>query len=200
MLFRSGGHGSDAENELFAKRIMTNIRLTYDEGAGDFPVDNDFRRIGIIQDPFDYGTTNFADNATLRGTSVMVVTGASSDYTVDEDIFQAVTGGTAYGKVVSWDASTGVLKYYQSPELHSDSGVVRAFESNAANAIVGASSTTSGNVDTSENGTVSDIAFTGGLATPEIEPNSGEIVYIENRRQITRAADQIEDIKLVIEF
>jgi hypothetical protein len=61
-----GGHGSDAENELFAKRIMTNIRLTYDEGAGDFPVDNDFRRIGIIQDPFDYGTTNFADNATLR--------------------------------------------------------------------------------------------------------------------------------------
>ena len=117
---------------------MTNIRLTYDEGAGDFPVDNDFRRIGI-QDPFDYGTTNFADNATLRGTSVMVVTGASSDYTVDEDIFQAVTGGTAYGKVVSWDASTGVLKYYQSPELHSDSGVVRAFESNAANAIVGAS-------------------------------------------------------------
>ena len=195
-----GGHGSDAENELFAKRIMTNIRLTYDEGAGDFPVDNDFRRIGIIQDPFDYGTTNFADNATLRGTSVMVVTGASSDYTVDEDIFQAVTGGTAYGKVVSWDASTGVLKYYQSPELHSDSGVVRAFESNAANAIIGASSTTSGNVDTSESGTVSDIAFTGGLASPEIEPNSGEIVYIENRRQITRAADQIEDIKLVIEF
>ena len=111
-----------------------------------------------------------------------------------------VTGGTAYGKVVSWDASTGVLKYYQSPELHSDSGVVRAFESNAANAIIGASSTTSGNVDTSESGTVSDIAFTGGLASPEIEPNSGEIVYIENRRQITRAADQIEDIKLVIEF
>ena len=195
-----GGHGSDAENEMFAKRIMTNIRLTYDEGAGDFPVDNDFRRIGIIQDPYDFGTTDFADSATLRGTYSMVVTGASSDYTVDEDIFQVVTGGTAYGKVVSWDASTGVLKYYQSPELHSDSGVVRAFESNAANAIIGASSTTSGNVDTSESGTVSDIAFTGGLASPEIEPNSGEIVYIENRRQITRAADQIEDIKLVIEF
>ena len=109
-----GGHGSDAENELFAKRIMTNIRLTYDEGAGDFPVDNDFRRIGIIQDPYNYGTTDFADSATLRGTSAMVVTSASSDYTVDEDIFQAVSGGTAFGKVVSWDSSAGVLKYYQS--------------------------------------------------------------------------------------
>ena len=30
---------------------MTNIRLTYSEGSGDFPVDNDFRRIGIIADP-----------------------------------------------------------------------------------------------------------------------------------------------------
>ena len=43
-------------------------------------------------------------------------------------------------------------------------------------------------------------ASNGGLAYPEIHPNSGDIVYIENRRQITRAPDQIEDIKLVIEF
>ena len=45
-----GGHGSDQEVELNGKRVMTNIRLTYSEGSGDFPVDNDFRRIGIIQD------------------------------------------------------------------------------------------------------------------------------------------------------
>ena len=196
----SGGHGSDAESELFSKRVMTNIRLTYDEGSGDFPVDNDFRRIGIIQDPFDYGTTNYASASTLRGTAVLKVNGATSDYTVDEDIFQSVTGGTAYGKVVSWDSGTGILKYYQSPELHSDSGVVRAFESNAANAVVGQASTASGNIDTGATGAVSGITFTGGLASPEIAANSGEIVYIENRRQITRAADQIEDIKLVIEF
>ena len=42
-----GGHGSDHETELNGKRVMTNIRLTYAEGSGDFPVDNDFRRIGI---------------------------------------------------------------------------------------------------------------------------------------------------------
>ena len=48
-----GGHGSDHETELNGKRVMTNIRLTYSEGSGDFPVDNDFRRIGIVADPYN---------------------------------------------------------------------------------------------------------------------------------------------------
>ena len=92
------------------------------------------------------------------------------------------------------------MKYFQSPTTHTDSGVVYAFESNAANAVVGGTSTASGTVDTAQNTALVEVSFTGGLATPEIEPNSGDIVYIENRRQITRAPDQIEDIKLVIEF
>ena len=62
-----GGHGSDFETELNAKRVMTNIRLTFVESAGDFPVDNDFRRIGIIKDPYEYGTTTFATADTLSG-------------------------------------------------------------------------------------------------------------------------------------
>ena len=43
-------------------------------------------------------------------------------------------------------------------------------------------------------------AYASGLAPAEIKNNSGEIIYVENRRLITRAPDQIEDIKLVIEF
>jgi hypothetical protein len=195
-----GGHGSHAEDELFSKRVMTNIRLTYDEGQGDFPVDNDFRRIGIIQDPYEYGTTTFASASTLRGTNVLKINGATADYVSDEVITQTVTGGTAKGTVVSWDATNGILKYYQSASTDTDGGKVLAFESNASNAVVGSTSTASGTVDTSQNAVLSDISFTGGMAAPELEPNSGEIVYIENRREITRAPDQIEDIKLVIEF
>ena len=44
------------------------------------------------------------------------------------------------------------------------------------------------------------VQFTNGLANPEIANNSGDVIYLENRRLITRAPDQIEDIKLVIEF
>ena len=193
-----GGHGADLAAEFFAKRVMTNIRLTYAEGSGDFPVDNDFRRIGIIQDPFNYGTTTVASASTLRGTAALKLTG-SGDYTIDEEITQTVSGGTAKGRVVSWDATNGILKYFQSPDLHTHNGKVLAFD-HATNNVTGATSSTARPIDGNQDTALADISFTDGKATPEIAPNSGDIVYIENRRQITRAADQIEDIKLVIEF
>lgn len=209
-----GGHGSDFEMELNSKRVMTNIRLTFIENAGDFPVDNDFRRIGIIKDPLNYGTSTFSTADTLNGLMAIKVSGATGNYIADEAISQTVGGGTAHGTVVSWtlDAGSvsptpstpgsGVLKYIQTPTLHKDNGVVRAFESDAANSIDGAGSGSAGTVDVAlADGTqlVGSI-FTDGLANPEIENNSGDLIYIENRRLITRAADQIEDIKLVIEF
>ena len=200
-----GGHGSDHETELNGKRVMTNIRLTYSEGSGDFPVDNDFRRIGIISDPFNYGTTTFSTADTLSGLKAIKITGASADFSVDEKITQTVTGGTAYGTVVSWtldsgSTTAGVLKYIQTNDAHTDSGKVKAFESSGSNAITGEASTASGNVDTAYGSTLLGVTFSSGLATPEIENNSGDVIYVENRRLITRAADQIEDIKLVIEF
>ena len=193
-----GGHGADLAAEFFAKRVMTNIRLTYAEGSGDFPVDNDFRRIGIIQDPYDYGTTTVASASTLRGTAALKLTG-SGDYTIDEEITQTVSSGTAKGRVVSWDSTNGILKYFQSPDLHTHNGKVLAFD-HASNNVTGATSSTARPIDANQDTALADISFTDGKANPEIAPNSGDIVYIENRRQITRAADQIEDIKLVIEF
>ena len=200
-----GGHGSDHETELNGKRVMTNIRLTYSEGSGDFPVDNDFRRIGIIADPLNWGTTTFSTADTLSGLKAIKITGATADFSVDEKITQTVTGGTAYGTVVSWtldsgSTTAGVLKYIQTNDAHTDQGVVRAFESNGANAITGESSTASGNVDTGYGSALLGVTFASGLAAPEIENNSGDVIYVENRRLITRAPDQIEDIKLVIEF
>ena len=193
-----GGHGADLAAEFFAKRVMTNIRLTYAEGSGDFPVDNDFRRIGILQDPYNYGTTTVASATTLRGTAALKLTG-SGDYTIDEEITQTVSGGTAKGRVVSWDSTNGILKYFQSPDLHTHNGKVLAFD-HATNNVTGATSSTARPIDGNQDTALADISFTDGKANPEIAPNSGDIVYIENRRQITRAADQIEDIKLVIEF
>ena len=200
-----GGHGSDHEIELNGKRVMTNIRLTYAEGSGDFPVDNDFRRIGIIKDPYNYGTTTYSTSDTLSGLRAIKITGASADFIPDETISQTVSGGTAYGTVVSWtldsgSTTAGVLKYIQTNDAHTDQGVVRAFASNGANAISGGLSAASGNVDTGYANTLLGATFAAGLATPEIENNSGDVIYIENRRLITRAPDQIEDIKLVIEF
>ena len=143
---------------------------------------------------------------------------AHGDYIPDETITQTVAGGTAKGQVVSWTLDSGsptptpstpgsgVLKYFQSPYLHKDNGVVRAFASDGTDVITGNQSAQPGKVavGTPEGTEMVGVTFAGapnqGLASPEVENNSGDLIYIENRRLITRAADQIEDIKLVIEF
>ena len=200
-----GGHGSDHELELNGKRVMTNIRLTYAEGSGDFPVDNDFRRIGIIKDPLNFGTTTPCTADTRSGLKAIKVDSATADFIPDEQFEQTVTNGRAKGTVVSWtldqgSTTAGTLKYVQTIDAHTDQGVVREFESNGSNQLSGGSSAAQGNVQTGYSGTLLGSSFTNGLASAEIEPNSGDIIYVENRRLITRAPDQIEDIKLVIEF
>jgi hypothetical protein len=204
-----GGHGSNMELELNAKRVMTNIRLTYAEGSGDFPVDNDFRRIGILRDPLNYGTTTKATSETLNGLYAVKLENVTDNFsTVNEGeiITQVLNNGTiAKGQVVSWtldegSTTSGVLKYFQSPEVHTDNGVVRQFAA-GTNPIIGSTSGAEGDVDAATTGVqILGVTFTNGVGTPDFEPNSGEIIYVENRRLITRAADQIEDIKLVIEF
>jgi hypothetical protein len=201
-----GGHGSDHETELNGKRVMTNIRLTYAEGGGDFPVDNDFRRIGIIADPIKRSTDVVAIDDTLSGLKALRITGASADYAVDETIVQTVAGGTAKGTVVSWtldggSTTNGVLKYIQTNDAHADGGVVREFEDPNTNSaqVIGEQSTAQGSITLYTNNLLGS-EFQDGIAQPDIKNNSGEVIYIENRRLITRAPDQIEDIKLVIEF
>ena len=185
---------------------MTNIRLTYAEGGGDFPVENDFRRIGILQDPLLYGTSNYATVDTLSNLKAIKLTSVTGTFQQDEDILQNLPGGgIAKGTVVSWtldsgSSTTGVLKYFQSIETHLDDGKIKAFVSNASYPVTGQTSNISGTVDTTFNSSALGSTFTNGLALPEIKPNSGEVIYIENRRLITRAPDQVEDIKLVIEF
>ena len=194
---------------------MTNIRLTYAEGSGDFPVDNDFRRIGILQDPLVFGSTNFFSSDTGTALYAAKITSVSGNYVADEEITQTISGVVSKGKVVSWTLDTGsttagTLKYIQIPEVHTHNGVVVPFKATASNPIVGATSGISGTVQTAFTGALLGSTFAtgvdpanpsnGGLANPEVSFNSGELIYIENRRLITRAPDQIEDIKLVIEF
>lgn len=205
-----GGHGYDLINELNSKRVMLNVRLTYAEGQGDFPIDNDFRRIGIVADPLVYQSSSPLLSDTAQCLYAVKLTNVSGDFVQDEIIQQSVAGGTAYGSVVSWvldenSTTSGVLKYFQSSDYHRDStGVVRRFESNASNDVSApvelGGSGISGTVDVAYDTDVLGIDFENGIALPEVQARSGEILYLENRRTISRAPDQIEDIKLVIEF
>ena len=44
------------------------------------------------------------------------------------------------------------------------------------------------------------VNFENGLANPEINKGSGDVIYLDNRPVITRNSRQKEDIKIILEF
>mgnify|MGYP000403608423 FL=1 len=42
--------------------------------------------------------------------------------------------------------------------------------------------------------------FTSGIAEPEINKGSGDVIYLDNRPVISRNSRQKEDIKIILEF
>jgi hypothetical protein len=177
------GHGADPVEELGGNHVIVNSRFEFSEGSGDFPTDNDFRRIGLVQDCFAKGTTTVATGTTLNACHKMTLVDASSLF-VDDIIWNGATDvtGVAVSRIVSIVGN--VVTHI--PTVNSDGG----FEN-----------FTNGDTVYRSGSSISDIAASGvNAAFPEVEKFTGNVLYLENRGAVTRAADQIEDIKLIIEM
>jgi hypothetical protein len=193
-----GGHGKNAIKELGGFFVMMNTNFEAGEASnsGDFTTANDFRRVALMRDIQSGGSA--ATATTLRGTKAVLVTSPSGAFTVDEEINQATTG--AVGKVVEWDSSNNILYYIQTrfnDEGVDSNGNLTAFS--GANTITGQTSNKTATPSSSST-TVDSVVFTSGYNAGEITADSGDIMYVENRSPITRAADQTENVKLIIEF
>ena len=194
-----GGHGKDAVKELGGFFVMLNKSLVGIEGTSDIGVANDFRRIGLLRDPTNFGTTTVATATTRRQIFATVFSSVSGTFTADEEINQASTG--AVGKVVEFDSTNNILYFYQTrfPDCGIDSNAnLTAFS--GANAITGQSSSASATPNTSDSTTTNGVSFSSGYSNPELAYDSGDIIYVEERSPITRASDQTENVKLIIEF
>lgn len=164
-----GGHGADPVEELGGIFVLVNTRLDGTESS-TFSVSNEFRKIGLIRDPYLYGTSTRATGSVYRQTFRYTVTGVTGTFAVDE----TVTSGSNTATVVEWDSANNYL-YCTAPSPE--------YFANTASLSTGSGSAT-----------------INGIATPGVQPYSGDILYIENRSPIHRAADQIEDVKLIVEF
>ena len=175
--------------------------------SDDILAGNDFRNVGIVVDPTNFGSSTVATASTARQVYALKFASVSGTFTPDEKITQASTG--AVGKVVEYDSSNLILYYQQ--ERHADfgtganstTGSYVAFS--GANAVTGATSSAAATPDATADSAVtltnsSTITFTDGYANPELAYDSGDIIYKENRRPISRATDQTEDIKIIVEF
>ena len=180
------GHGADPVEELGGNYVIANSRLEYAEGSGDFPTDNDFRQIGLIVNPTDAGGNTLSTATTLSALNRITLNSGATMPVVDDTIANAasIVAGTATGKVVSIDSTNRYI--YFLPSVDS----IGNFASFSAADTVHVGSTSKG------------VISSGGVsgAYPEVARNSGDIVYLENRGAVARAADQIEDIKLIIEM
>tara|TARA_Y100000592_G_scaffold91248_1_gene151094 strand:+ start:29 stop:1420 length:1392 start_codon:yes stop_codon:yes gene_type:complete len=181
-----GGHASDVVTELGGFFVMTNVNLTQADGSGDFNTANDFRRIALLRNPTDSTTGSTATASTLDATKSITFSGTPGSFQADEKITQATTG--AVGIVIDFNSTTKVLRYIQ-PQFANQgvdsNGNLVAFAS--THTVTGATSSATGTPSSHD-------------TTPELTHDTGDILYIENRKPISRAADQTENVKLIVEF
>lgn len=215
----SKGHGYDIYNELGTDKIL--IYARFDDSTKDFPTDTSFSQIGILKNPTTYGSNSIFNDTQYSSLYSMKL--SSGTPTVGQEITQTVSEGTAKGYVASYDSETKVLKYYRDRSLffgstgNNDQTDYNTVSTNSKvlpfSSTGGLISPFSGSIDTSfgdpiptNKVTVGNkvielgVTFTKGLANPEINKSSGDIIYIDNRPLVSRSSRQKEDIKIILEF
>jgi hypothetical protein len=202
-------------------------RIENDVENPDFITGNQIARVGIVENPQAFGssTTLSLDKASAAYSLRLVGAGYSTAvFTADSRITQTIgVGSTAVGRVISYDQTTGVLKYWQDKSLvgfNTDGSLktnpTYGFQLNrfTANPSSGGSINISGGsvtlgIDTGFTGVSTVInsrtyylgqTFTNGVSNPEVKKYSGNIIYVDNRPSITRSTNQKEDIKVILQF
>ena len=223
----SRGHGYDIYKELGADRVLVYAR--FDDSTKDFPVDAKFSQIGIVRNPSTFTSigvtftgTQYSSLGALKFDTTSFTD--SSSISIGSSISQVKTDGdTVKAYVASYDNETGVLKYYQDRSLYYNQSIgnqtdyvgvsteskVLAFESSDRAIKFAGGSPANQTIQTGFSGITTTVGskqidlgvnFTSGLADPEINKTTGDVIYIDNRKIVSRDTRQKEDIKIILEF
>jgi hypothetical protein len=177
------GHGAHPIEEMGGNYAIVNSRLEFGEGFGDFPTDNDFRRIGLIKNPVKSDGGTVSQEPTMTATNMLTVDNASS-INIDDLLTDASSESATTAKVRVVSKTSNTLK---TLPVANSGGEYVAFAN--SDAVYKASTK------------VADVTASGVSGShPEMTRFTGQILYVENRGAVSRAADQIEDIKLIIEM
>jgi hypothetical protein len=216
------GHGYDLYRELGADKVLLYSR--FDDSTKDFPIDTSFCQISIVKNPSKFiSTETFIENEFTSLYSLKFSSTNSFSPQIGEKITQSVPTGTAVGYVASYDSTTKIIKYFKERSLYfnqitydttdyvrvSTNGNPAVEFSSGGGSVTGTTSGFSGSIDTGFSGISTTISgqiinlatqFVNGLANPEINKKTGDVLYIDNRPLVTRNLRQKEDIKIILEF
>ena len=222
-----GGHGADIYRELGASNVLIYSRIENDNENPDFITGNQIARVGVIENPQAYASTSLLDLSKASAVYALKLVGtgySSATFTADSQVTQTIgVGSTAVGRVISYDQTTGILKYWQDRSLvgfntdgTQNTSPTYGFRLNrfTPNPGIGGTVFVSGgsislSIDTNFTGVSTTInsrtyylgqTFTNGVSNPEVKKYSGNIIYVDNRPSITRSSNQKEDIKVILQF
>lgn len=171
-----GGLNADPVVSLKSKSLMLQVDVQGNE-KDTLLTENDFRQVALIRDPKIYDS----DGSFVANTGIAMksfnLTPLSATGTFAEDTVFSTSIGSATGKVFFHDVPNDILYYYQDLETE--------FEP-----FTNGLSITDGSV------TASILSQN----NPDIDPYSGDILYLNNISAVDRSEDQTEDIRIVIEL
>lgn len=165
-----GGHGKDPITGMFANTLMFYTNISKDTNQG-FNVNNDFRQLGIIKNPRQFG--QYGNLKSALASACYVVTGFVDTAAFKQDMMLTVGDNARRFRIVSL-TTTGML--LQS--LDNMAPVV-------------------GTVFVNPDGVTFSAA---GVTAPTADKYSGHILFIDNKQAFTPTADQTVTLRTVIRF
>lgn len=177
-----GGHGSNPLEELGAHYAILNTRI--ETSDVDFPTGISYYQVGLIRDPLSRTTGLVSYESTMRAYKTLVFTGSVSGLVQGNVITGATSGGNAYVLAAPSDATANI---HFTQYFGLTSNVAYSFRN-----FVG------GEIIKNEVGTT--VGTTSFVSNNEVLPNSGRLLYVDNRAIITRATNQSESISIILEF
>jgi hypothetical protein len=214
----SKGHGYDLYSELGTDRVL--IYARFDDSTKDFPTDTQFAQVGIIKNP-----TTFTSNAIFTANqysslySIALTSAFAGTPVIGQEMTQTRQDGKiARGYIASYDSETKILKYFRDRSLYfgnnqdqtdyntvTEDSTVYDFQSNGSsiqpfNGSINTTLTNTNKITVGNRVIDLGVTFTDGLANPEINKKTGDVIYIDNRPLVKRDIRQKEDIKIILEF
>lgn len=176
VLSPQNGHGYDPIEELYANTIIFNVNFDGSE-SGVFPVDNEYREVTLLKNPYNYATTDLAGAELYTMYTKIKTSPGVGDFNNDEIVYQGLDyeNSTFSADVISFDESQNMLYVNNVQGTLSLNQPIKGLES--------------GSIRVAINKT-----------NPTLELFSGKILYVADKVPISRDADQTDTIRFIISF
>ena len=170
------GHGYEPVYELGASTILFSAILEEDEG-GILPTENEYRRILLVKNPYQFETTTLADASTYTLYTKITTSPGVGNFNDDEIVYQgeSLIAATFTAKVISFDEIQNKLYVNDIRGSAETNSIIKGLTSGATRVI----------------NTIED---------PTFDLFSGKVLYIINSTPITRDSAQTEQIRFILSF